>query len=215
MGFDAGGIGHPWKLVSSGDGGFGDVGEDVIELDQGLTGLGVWWRKQRVVLVLSEGSSEIFGGGEKDVGGAGSGHGKVVWEPADCVGDADGIGGRDPDVVAAVVMKAGADVVAASGVNGESLSAFGTFMGVDLDAGWSEWRLVEIVRTVNLCMGGQLRINSGRTEQIECESGLWEKLVPEIEGEGGVSAAEARDEVVFERLDGAFSPVATMEASRS
>ena len=138
-----------------------------------------------------------------------------MWKPVDCVSDADGIGGRDPDVVAAVVMKARADVVAASGVNGESLSAFGTFMGVDFDAGWSEWRLVEIVRSVNLCMGGQLRINSGRTEQIECEGGLWEKLVPEIEGEVGVSAAEARDEVIFESLDGAFGPVATIETSRS
>ncbi len=210
MGFDAGGIGHPWKRVSSGDGGFGDVGEDVIELDQGLTGLGVWWRKQRVVLVLSEGSSEIFGGGEKDVRGAGSGHGKVVWKPVDCVGDADGIGGRDPDVVAAVVVKARANVVTAGGVDRESLSAFGAFMGVDFDAGWSKWRLVEIVRAVNLGVGGQLWVYSRRTEQIECESGLWEKLVPEIEGEVGVSAAEARDEVIFERLDGAFSPVASM-----
>ena len=145
MGFDAGGIGHHWKRVSSGDGGFGDVGEDVIELDQGLTGLGVWWRKQRVVLALSEGSSEIFGVGEKDVGGAGSGHGKVVWKPVNYVGDADGIGGQDPDVVAAVVMKTRADVVTACGVDGESLSAFGAFMGVDFDAGWSKWCLVEIV----------------------------------------------------------------------
>jgi hypothetical protein len=44
---------------------------------------------------------------------------------------------------------------------------------------------------------------------------LRQKLVPEIEGEVVVSAAEAGDEMVFESLDVAFSPVATMKAGRS
>ena len=74
-------------------------------------------------------------------------------EPVDSVGDASGAGGRDPYVVAAVVIEARAYVVATSGVDGECFSAFGTLMSVDFDAGWSEWCFVEVEGAMDLGMG--------------------------------------------------------------
>lgn len=38
------------------------------------------------------------------------------------------------------------------------------------------------------------------------------EAVPEVEGERGVGAAESGDEMVFERADGTFGSVGSMEA---
>jgi hypothetical protein len=67
-----------------------------------------------------------------------------VRELVNSVGNTDGVGGRDPYVVAAVVIEARANVVAASRVDGESFMAFSAFMGVDFDAGGSKRRFVKV-----------------------------------------------------------------------
>ncbi len=76
-----------------------------------------------------------------------------MGEPINGVGNADGVGGRNPYLVASIVVEARANVVASSGVDGESFAAFGTFMGVDLDAGWGKRCFVEIERAVDLGIG--------------------------------------------------------------
>ena len=60
-----------------------------------------------------------------------------MGKPVDCVGNANGIGGRDPDLVASIVVETGAEIETSSGVDGEGFAAFGAFMGEYLDAGWS------------------------------------------------------------------------------
>jgi hypothetical protein len=105
------------------------------------------------LLLLTEGSGEIFSSGNEDVGGCSKGHGEVVGKPVDSVCDADRIGGRDPYLVAAVVVETGADVVAASGVYCKRFSAFGAFVGENFDAGWGEWCLIKTESAVNLSVG--------------------------------------------------------------
>jgi hypothetical protein len=51
-----------------------------------------------------------------------------VREPVNGVGNADGVGGEDPYIVAAVVMEARADVVTSSRVDRESFTAFSTLV---------------------------------------------------------------------------------------
>jgi hypothetical protein len=116
--------------------------------------LRAWWREQGVALGLLESSSEIFGGGKKDVGGAGGWHRKVVGEPINGIGNLDGVGGRNPYLVASIVVEARASIVASSGVDRESFMAFSTFMCVDLDSGQGKRSFVEIERAVNLGIGG-------------------------------------------------------------
>ena len=70
------------------------------------------------------------------------------------VGNADGVGGRDPYIVAAVVMEVRADVVTSSRVDGESFAAFSTFVYVDFDAWRSKRCFVEFESTVDLSVGG-------------------------------------------------------------
>jgi hypothetical protein len=77
-----------------------------------------------------------------------------VREPVNGVGNADGVGGEDPYIVAAVVMEARADVVTSSRVDRESFTAFSTLVCVDFDAWRSKRCFVEIESTVDLSVGG-------------------------------------------------------------
>ncbi len=63
-------VGHPWKSSIGGDGGFGHIRKNFLELNQCLAGLSVWWREQGIALRLAKSSSEIFGGGKEDISGA-------------------------------------------------------------------------------------------------------------------------------------------------
>jgi hypothetical protein len=115
-------------------------------------------------LILTESSGEILCSGNENVGGTGNWHGEVVREPVNGIGDADGIGGWNPDLIAAVMIVAWANVETAGRVHGKGFSAFSSFVGVKFDAGWSQWGLVEIEGAMNLGMGGQLGVDTGRTK---------------------------------------------------
>ena len=110
-------VGHPWKSGILVDFSVRDVGKNVIELNECLVSLRARWREQGVALGLVESSRGIFCGGKKDVGGAGGWHRKVVGEPIDRVGNSDGVGGRNPYLVASIVVEARANIVASSRVD--------------------------------------------------------------------------------------------------
>ena len=97
-------------------------------------------------------------------------------------------------------------------MSGPGASVRWFLMDEDADAGWGDWCSVEIKGTVDLGVGRELGIESRASEKVESEESLREKLVPEMEREIGVGAAEAGDEVIFESSNGALSGVATMEA---
>ena len=76
-----------------------------------------------------------------------------MWEPVDSVGNADGIGGGYPHLVASVVVKTGSKVEATGGVDGEGFSSFGAFVREDFDAGWSQGGFCKIEGAVDLSVG--------------------------------------------------------------
>ena len=43
---------------------------------------------------------------------------------------------------------------------------------------WGEWGTVVIKVTIDLCMGGQLGVDAGTAEKIECDLSLWYKFIP-------------------------------------
>ena len=67
-------VGHPWKSGILADFSIRGVRKNFIELNECLASLRSRWREQGVALSLLESGSEIFGGGKKDVGGAGGWH---------------------------------------------------------------------------------------------------------------------------------------------
>ena len=51
----------------------------------------------------------------------------------------------------------------------------------------------------------------GGTEKVERQGSMRDEAVPKMQGGVGVAAAEARDEVAFVGLDGAFGGVGAMQ----
>ena len=81
-----------------------------------------------------------------------------------------------------------------------------------MGAWWSNGGLVEVVGTTDLGPSGELGVDAGATQKVKGEQSLGEQAVPQMEGKGLVSAAEASDEMVLECPDGSFSRVAAMHA---
>ena len=90
-----------------------------------------------------------------------------MGEPINGVGNADGVGGRNPYLVASIVVEARTNVVTSSRVHGESFAAVGTFMGVDFDAGWGKRCFVEIERAVDLGIGRELWVDAGWAKKVQ------------------------------------------------
>jgi hypothetical protein len=65
-----------------------------------------------------------------------------------------------------------------------------------------------------MSIGRELGVQTGAAKKVEGEESLWQKAVPEVEREIFVGAAEAGDEVVFERADCAFGGIAAVDVGR-
>jgi hypothetical protein len=55
-------------------------------------------------------------------------------------------------------------------------------------------------------------VETAGAQQVECDGGLWENPTPQLEGEGGVYGTQTGDEMIFERLDGAFGIILSVHA---
>ena len=71
--------------------------------------------------------------------------------------------------------------------------------------------MVEFRCNVQLGFQRKSWIEAGGTEEVECEGSMGDEAVPEMQGEVGVAATEAGDEVIFVGLDGAFIGVGAMK----
>ena len=58
-------------------------------------------------------------------------------------------------------------------------------------------------------------VEVGGTEEVEFEGSMGDEAVPEMQGEVGVAATEAGDEVIFVGLDGAFCGVGALKVWRN
>jgi hypothetical protein len=84
-------------------------------------------------------------------------------------------------------------------------------MDEDLRSGRDKRSAIEVKRTVDLGLGGQLWIYPGSSQKIESEETLREEFVPKIQGEVGVGGTYYCNEVVFECANGALDRVATID----
>ena len=73
-----------------------------------------------------------------------------------------------------------------SGTNMPSFDAMGCptaaivrwFMDEGAGSWWCQWCSVEVKGSKELCVSGELGIDSGGTEEIECKLGLWQESAP-------------------------------------
>jgi hypothetical protein len=114
----------------------------------------------------------------------------------------------------ATMMTSWSNVPAVEGMWGPGSALGGFFMDEDANARRGNGRAVEVEVAKKLSPSGEFRIQAGATEKIESEEGLGEETIPQMEGEVLINAAQAGDEVIFERTDGAFSSIASVHARR-
>ena len=70
---------------------------------------------------------------------------------------------------------------------------------------------IKIEMAIDLSLRGQFRINARAAQEIEGKLGLREQFVPEMQWKVFIHTAQARDKMILERANGAFSGVAAME----
>ena len=136
--------------------------------------------------------------------------GKEVY----CFGRAHCTGSYTPNLMAAVGLKGRANVPAVHAMGSIGATAGRLLMDNSLGAWWGKGVIVVAEDSIDLGMGRQFGIDSRSPEEVEGQFCSWNKTVPEMEWEVGVSAAEACNEVIFEGANGAFSRVAAMDAGR-
>ena len=66
-----------------------------------------------------------------------------------------------------------------------------------------------------MCFRRKSWIETGGTEEVECEGSMGDEAVPEMQGEVGFAATEACDEVILVSLDCAFCGVDAMNLCRN
>ncbi len=100
-----------------------------------------------------------------------------------------------------------ADVPAIDSVRCPGFAHCGFLVNEDASARWCKRCSVKIKGSVNLRIRGESWVDARSAQQVEGQHCLWQQLVPKVEREVGVGAAEAGNEVVFKRADSALGRV--------
>jgi hypothetical protein len=88
-------------------------------------------------------------------------------------------------------------------------------MDEDATTNWTKWCLVEVKGPLEKFPRANPWIEQGLQEKIEGEFSLWQKKVPKVWGKCRINASQYCKEVVLERANSAFVPVAAMHTWRN
>jgi hypothetical protein len=111
----------------------------------------------------------------------------VAWhddrggEPRECDGNSFGGGCKCPDYVATIVPQGWTEIPAFDGMLGPRSTSGGFLMDENLHSGRGKRGVIEVKRTIDVGLGGQLWIYAGSSQQIESRETLREKFVPNVQ----------------------------------
>ena len=163
---------------------------------------------------MLESMYKVHGGMSSGVSGREMGYVDMVRKKFDSIRVAVAASFSDVNSVASVVLHCWANIPALIAVLCPSASVFGLDVEDDFGSGWCKGRTIEVENSVELSVGGKLRIEARLAQHVEGHVGLLDELIPKVHGEVGVEQAETCDEVIFPGTNGTFSGVAAMDARR-
>jgi hypothetical protein len=163
---------------------------------------------------VEQGLDEVEGGSGSGVGGGDGGHLYLGGVPFDGVDGAFGGGLGDPYAVAAVVMHSWREIPAFDGMRCPGVSDCRLDVNEDAGPRWGQRRAIVVEGAVDLGIGREARVDAGAAEKVEGDEGLWKETIPKVQGKVGVGAAEASNEMIFERPNGTFGGIASVDAGR-
>jgi hypothetical protein len=80
----------------------------------------------------------------------------------------------------------------------------------DPNSGWSQRCPIKIEISIEGSIRRQLGMETRGAQEIQRDKGLGHQAIPQMQWKILVEAAEARDEMIFESADGAFSSIASV-----
>ena len=126
-----------------------------------------------MAVAFAESNGEIMGSGDDGVICGCGGHSELMREPVDGVDDSSGIGGWCPNAETAVMLEAGADVVASNCMDSEGFASVSRFVGKDFNTGWSDGCFIKIEMAMYLGMSGETGVYARRSKEIQSKDCLW------------------------------------------
>ena len=84
--------------------------------------------------------------------------------------------------MASVVLRGGSKVPTIYTVEGPSAAVVGCLVYYDSRAWRCKWCALEIKCTVELSFFRQFWVETLRSEEVECQDGMWDEAVPEMQG---------------------------------
>ena len=135
-------------------------------------------------------------------------------EELDCFGNSFGASFGDVDSMAAIMLGGGSNVPSIDSVWCPSASVCWCFMDKNSGARWSEGSAIVIEGSIQVCFGRDSWVQASRAKKIEGGGGLCHEPTPEVHGEIGVDAGEARNEVALPSVDGFFGSVGPVHVGR-
>jgi hypothetical protein len=143
------------------------------------------------------------------------GHFGLGGEEFDGAKGALGLGFRHVQAVTSVVLHGGADVPVGYAMGCPSAAVAGDLVSDGEGAGGRKGGGIEIELAEDLGVAREFWVDSRGPKQVESDDGLGDEATPQMERKVFVGAAEAGDEVFFERSDGPFGGVGAMDVWRN
>ena len=104
----------------------------------------------------------------------------MVRKEFNCVRDADGFSCRDAALIVMVMMVGWSNVESLGSVGSPGWAFIGAVGNNDFAAHRSEGSVIENEIAVDLCVGGNGRVDAGRPQEIQCDDSLGDKKIPKI-----------------------------------
>jgi hypothetical protein len=95
-------------------------------------------------------------------------------------------------------------IPAVGSVDRPGASDAGLLVNDDASAGRCKERFIKVECSIELCLGGQSRINSGLAKEIERQRALRNKAASDVHGKLFAGAAEAGNGTFFSAANGTF-----------
>ena len=149
-----------------------------------------------------------------DLGGCGSGHRHLVWEPGKGVGMDNFVGAPCHTGVATVALQVRANIPAvnAGGRPGAALAGF--LVDDNVGAKRGKRVFVVVVGAMKLGPGREVGVEPRGAQEVQSEDSLWKQQAPIVERELGVTATKTGNEVVLESLDGSLGSIPAVDVGR-
>jgi hypothetical protein len=134
--------------------------------------------------------------------------------PGKRVGNTFGQSSVCPDTITAVVVHGGAEIPAAHGMWGPGATRTWFFVDYHADARRRLGCAVVIEGSMDVGIGGELRMKTACAKQVQSLQGLGQEFVPKVHWEIWGSETEPCNEMIFKCADGPCGSIAAVDMGR-